>query len=134
MLTTQKEISTATRVLSGPVKVHVVDPSAYTPPYDHALCAALARAGVDVELFTSRFSYGDAAGAGRLPCAASSSTAAPAARPDSPLRRALKLAEHVPDMLRATRRRARPPTSSTSSGSRCRRSTGCCCRAAARSC
>jgi hypothetical protein len=42
------------------VKVHVVDPSAYTPPYDHALCAALARAGVDVELFTSRFPYGEA--------------------------------------------------------------------------
>ena len=31
-----------------PVRVHVVDPSAYTPPYDHALCAALARAGADV--------------------------------------------------------------------------------------
>ena len=59
MLTTQKEISTPTRVLSGSVKVHVVDPSAYTPPYDHALCAALARAGIDVELFTTRFPYGD---------------------------------------------------------------------------
>jgi glycosyltransferase involved in cell wall biosynthesis len=40
------------------VRVHVVDPSAYTPPYDHALCAALARAGADVELVTSRFAHG----------------------------------------------------------------------------
>jgi glycosyltransferase involved in cell wall biosynthesis len=40
------------------VRVQIVDPPAYTPPYDHALCAALARAGVDVELLTSRFAYG----------------------------------------------------------------------------
>jgi len=40
-----------------PVRVHVVDPSAYTPPYDHALCAALAAAGAEVELYTSRFAY-----------------------------------------------------------------------------
>ena len=41
-----------------PMRVHVVDPSAYTPPYDHALCSALAAAGAEVELFTSRFAYG----------------------------------------------------------------------------
>ena len=40
------------------MRVHIVDPSAYTPPYDHALSAALAAAGADVELFTSRFAYG----------------------------------------------------------------------------
>ena len=39
--------------------VHIVDPSAYTRPYDHALCAALGHLGVDVELVTSRFVYGD---------------------------------------------------------------------------
>lgn len=38
--------------------VRIVDPSAYTPPYDHALCAALARAGDDVTLVTSEFPYG----------------------------------------------------------------------------
>ena len=38
--------------------VHVVDPAAYTPPYDHALSAALARAGAQVELITSRFPHG----------------------------------------------------------------------------
>ena len=40
------------------MRVHVVDPSAYTPPYDHALCAALAAPGREVELYTSRFAYG----------------------------------------------------------------------------
>src|SRR5829696_6270144 len=40
------------------MRVQVVDPPAYTPPYDHALCAALARAGVDVELVTSPFLHG----------------------------------------------------------------------------
>ena len=40
------------------MRVDVVDPSAYTPPYDHALCAALARAGAEVRLVTSAFAYG----------------------------------------------------------------------------
>ncbi len=40
--------------------MHIViaDPPAYTPPYDHSLAAALARAGADVRLLTSRFRYG----------------------------------------------------------------------------
>ena len=42
------------------MRVQVVDPSAFTPPYDHALCSALARAGATVELVTSRFAYGEA--------------------------------------------------------------------------
>ncbi|MFT4050030.1 MAG: glycosyltransferase family 4 protein [Solirubrobacterales bacterium] len=38
--------------------IRVVDPPAYTPPYDHALCAALAHAGAEVELVTSEFRHG----------------------------------------------------------------------------
>ena len=89
------------------MRVHVVDPPAYTPPYDHALCRALAAAGADVELYTSRFAYGSVApaegysrrelfyrGAGLL--AGNSATARRA-------RRAARLAEHVPDMLRYRR-------------------------------
>lgn len=41
------------------MRVLVTDPPAYTPPYDHALCAALAAAGADVRLLTSHFRYGD---------------------------------------------------------------------------
>jgi len=40
------------------VKVVLADPPAYTPPYDRALAAALARAGANVELLTSRFRFG----------------------------------------------------------------------------
>jgi glycosyltransferase involved in cell wall biosynthesis len=40
------------------VRVDVLDPPAFTPPYDHALCAALARAGADVRLLTGPFRHG----------------------------------------------------------------------------
>jgi glycosyltransferase involved in cell wall biosynthesis len=40
------------------VRVVVADPPAFTPPYDHALAAALAAAGAEVELVTSRFRFG----------------------------------------------------------------------------
>jgi glycosyltransferase involved in cell wall biosynthesis len=40
------------------MRVLLADPPAYTPPYDHALAAALARAGADVTLLTSHFRFG----------------------------------------------------------------------------
>jgi glycosyltransferase involved in cell wall biosynthesis len=43
----------------APIRAAVVDPSAFTPAYDHALCAALGRAGATVQLVTSRFAYGE---------------------------------------------------------------------------
>ncbi len=81
------------------MRVQLVDPAAYTPPYDHAIAGALARAGAEVELITCRFPYGpvpreegyrvneffyrrgsrDGIGPRR--------------------RRVLRAAEHVPDML-----------------------------------
>ena len=42
------------------VRILLVDPAAYTPPYDHELASALARRGADVELVTSRFRFGEA--------------------------------------------------------------------------
>jgi glycosyltransferase involved in cell wall biosynthesis len=42
------------------VRVLLADPPAFTPPYDHELAAALARAGADVELVTSPFRFGAA--------------------------------------------------------------------------
>jgi glycosyltransferase involved in cell wall biosynthesis len=41
------------------MRIVVADPPAFTPPYDHALAAALAAAGAEVELVTSRFRFGD---------------------------------------------------------------------------
>jgi glycosyltransferase involved in cell wall biosynthesis len=87
------------------MRVRVVDPAAYTPPYDHALCAALAHAGAQVTLSTTTFDLGAVAppdgytvdrafyrrtrsGAGGL------------------ARRVSRLAQHVPDMLRERRQPA----------------------------
>jgi glycosyltransferase involved in cell wall biosynthesis len=85
------------------MKVQLVDPSAFTPPYDRAFAAALAARGAEVELLTSRFLYG------RVP------------KPDgyrvrecfyrrsaergleAPARRFLKAAEHLGDMRRLRR-------------------------------
>jgi glycosyltransferase involved in cell wall biosynthesis len=40
------------------MRIVLADPPAFTPQYDHELAAALARAGADVELLTSRFRFG----------------------------------------------------------------------------
>ncbi len=42
------------------MRVLLADPPAFTPTYDHELAVALARAGAEVELVTSRFRFGDA--------------------------------------------------------------------------
>jgi glycosyltransferase involved in cell wall biosynthesis len=80
------------------MRAHIVDPSAFTPPYDHALASALARAGVQVELITSRFPYGavpepDGYGVRELFYRRSFGP------PGSRARLAAKLVEHVPDMV-----------------------------------
>jgi glycosyltransferase involved in cell wall biosynthesis len=87
------------------MRVDVVDPSAFTRPYDHALSAALARAGADVRLVTSRFAYGPAPAPVGYEVAELFYRHA-AGAPGSRLRQASKLAEHVPDMLRYRRRAA----------------------------
>jgi glycosyltransferase involved in cell wall biosynthesis len=40
------------------VRIAVVDPQAYTLPYDNELCSALAAAGAEVELLTAHFTHG----------------------------------------------------------------------------
>jgi glycosyltransferase involved in cell wall biosynthesis len=87
------------------IAVDLVDPSAYTPPYDHALAAALARAGARVRLITSEFAYGSVQPADGYELVKSfyRNARGPAG---SRLRQASKLAEHVPDML-SYRRAAR---------------------------
>jgi glycosyltransferase involved in cell wall biosynthesis len=85
------------------MKVQLVDPSAFTPPYDRALAAALARAGAEVELVTTRFLYGS------VPAAEGYAVderfyRRSAARGLSAFGRLpFKAAEHLPDMLRYRR-------------------------------
>jgi glycosyltransferase involved in cell wall biosynthesis len=87
------------------MRVVLADPPAFTPAYDHELAAALARAGADVELVTSRFRFGDA------PAAAGYRRSEPfypfSSRlfRRSRLRLPLKAAEHAPGMLALLRRR-----------------------------
>ena len=89
------------------LKVQLVDPSGDVTPYDHALSAALARRGADVELVTSRFLYGPIPEKRDYAVTEAFYRRATARGLDARRsRRALKLLEHVPDMLRY-RRRAR---------------------------
>src|SRR3954451_24964702 len=85
--------------------VQLVDPRGDVTPYDHALAAALARRGAEVELVTSRFVYGP------VPEDRDYGLTETFYRRGTRLgldhgraRRAMKLAEHVPDMLRYRRR------------------------------
>ena len=87
------------------MRVQLIDPSADVLPYDHALAAALARRGADVELVTSRFVHGPAPSADGYEVSQSFYRLATGrAGEHARLRRALKLAEHVPDTLRLRRR------------------------------
>ena len=81
------------------MRVHLVDPSAYTPPYDHALASALARVGAEVALITSRFGYGAVPAPDGYAVRELFYRHARGA-PGSRARLAAKLIEHVPDMLR----------------------------------
>jgi glycosyltransferase involved in cell wall biosynthesis len=81
------------------MRIQMVDPSAFTPPYDHALCAALARAGADVELVTSRFAYGSVPSPDGFRVRDLFYRHA-VGLPGTRLRQLSKLAEHLPDMVR----------------------------------
>jgi glycosyltransferase involved in cell wall biosynthesis len=85
------------------MRVQLVDPSAFTPPYDHALAGALARAGAEVELVTSPFLYGPVPREEGYRVTEAFYRRSARRGLDAPGRRVFKLAEHVPDMLRFRR-------------------------------
>jgi glycosyltransferase involved in cell wall biosynthesis len=85
------------------MRVQVVDPPAFTPPYDRSLCAALARAGADVELITSRFAHGPVPAPLGYEVREHFYRRSGRRDTNAPARRGLKLAEHVTDMLRYRR-------------------------------
>ena len=85
------------------MKVQLVDPSAFTPPYDRALAAALAAGGAQVELLTSHFLYGpvpEPQGYEVRECFYRRSATRGL---DAPARRAFKAVEHLYDMRRLRR-------------------------------
>jgi glycosyltransferase involved in cell wall biosynthesis len=85
------------------MKVQLIDPSAFTPPYDRALAAALARAGAEVELLTTRFLYGPVPSAEGYEVNELFYRRSASRGLDAPARLPFKTAEHLPDMLRLRR-------------------------------
>ncbi len=86
------------------MRIALVDPLAYTPPYDHALATALAAEGHAVTLLTSRFPHGrtpEPEGYGREELFAPVSTRV---FRRSPLRLAAKGLEYGPSVARLVRR------------------------------
>ena len=88
------------------IKVQIVDPPAWTPPYDHALSSALAKAGADVELVTTEFPLSSVPEHGeyRLSKRFYRQSARlygtnGERRAQAALRRGIKLVEHVPELL-----------------------------------
>jgi glycosyltransferase involved in cell wall biosynthesis len=88
------------------MRVVLADPPAFTPAYDHELASALARAGADVDLVTSRFRFGETpqpAGYRRSELFYPLSSRA---FRRSRLRIPVKAVEHAPGMLALQRREA----------------------------
>ena len=85
------------------MRVQLVDPPAYTPPYDYSLAGALARAGAEVELLTSRYPYGPPPPPDGFRVREDFYRRATARDRSPTARRALRVAEHLPDMLRQRR-------------------------------
>jgi glycosyltransferase involved in cell wall biosynthesis len=85
------------------MKVQLVDPSAFTPPYDRALAAALARAGAEVELLTTSFLYGPVPPAEGYRVEERFYRRSAGRGLEAPARLPFKALEHVPDMLRFRR-------------------------------
>jgi glycosyltransferase involved in cell wall biosynthesis len=85
------------------MRVQLIDPSAFTPPYDRALAAALARAGAEVELVTSRFLYGPVPPADDYRVDERFYRRSAARGLDASGRRLAKGVEHLDDMLRFRR-------------------------------
>ena len=87
------------------MRIVLADPPAFTPAYDHALAAALARAGVDVELVTSPFRFGEVPQPEGYVRSERFYPLSSRLFRRSRLRLPLKAAEHVPGTLSLVRRR-----------------------------
>ena len=83
----------------------LADPPAFTPAYDHELATALARAGADVELVTSRFRFGETPRPEGYERSEPFYPLSSRVFRRSRLRIPVKLVEHAPGMLALQRRR-----------------------------
>jgi glycosyltransferase involved in cell wall biosynthesis len=81
------------------MRLQIVDPPAYTPPYDRSLCAALARGGASVELVTSHFAWGSVPEADGYRVRELFYRRSSRIDPARGTRRPVKAVEHLRDML-----------------------------------
>jgi glycosyltransferase involved in cell wall biosynthesis len=88
------------------MRVLLADPPAFTPPYDHALASALARAGAEVELVTSPFRFGEAPAPDGYRRSELFYPVSSRVFRRSRLRIPVKLVEHPVGLLRLRRRKA----------------------------
>jgi glycosyltransferase involved in cell wall biosynthesis len=89
------------------MRLAIVDPASFTPPYDHALASALVRRGHEVELVTSAFAFGrppEPAGYRRHEIFLPLSTRLTRRAPRSRLRLLAKGLEYAPSVVRLRRR------------------------------
>src|SRR4051794_27507179 len=99
------QVRTSRRSTVLPMRVALADPPAFTPAYDHALAAALARAGAEVELVTSRFRFGDVPEPDGYRRSEPFYPLSSRLFHRSRLRLPVKVAEHAPGMAALLRRR-----------------------------
>ncbi len=85
------------------MRVQLVDPPSYTPPYDFSLANALTRAGAEVELLMSRYLYGPLPPAVGFDVTQAFYRRATSEHRSTTHRRVLRALEHVPDMARHRR-------------------------------
>ena len=88
------------------MRVLIADPPAFTPVYDHELASSLARAGMDVELVTSRFRFGEPPAPDGYRREELFYPVSSRLFRRSPLRLPVKAAEHLAGLARLNRRRA----------------------------
>jgi glycosyltransferase involved in cell wall biosynthesis len=88
------------------VKIALLDPPGYSSPYDHELAAALARRGLEVDLLTTPFPFGEPPlpdGYRRTDLFLPLTGKLRRRRPRSRLRLPLKAAEYLPSVVRLVR-------------------------------
>jgi len=85
------------------MRVSLIDPSAFTPPYDRSLAGALAAKGAEVELLTRRFLHGPVPPARGYRVREAFYRRSSKRGLDASARRAVKGVEHLTDMVRLRR-------------------------------
>ena len=88
------------------MRIVLADPPGFTPAYDHELAAALAARGLDVELVTSRFRFGETPSPSGYRRSEPFYPLSSRVFHRSPLRIPFKLVEHIPGTVSLLRRPA----------------------------